>query len=142
MPLGAVSFVALFVFVARHFLFLREMADMAEMAEKTDRKISREDALALLKNKYSDILGGAEQRYPRRSDFSESEVNAIKSFFGPWPRALEEAGIKPRRDDGAKARREEKRIRVKRERNLCRREQKAKQNGRSVGELDSPANKN
>ena len=34
-------------------------------------------------------------RYPQRSDFSDDEVIAIKSFLGPWPRALEKAGLKP-----------------------------------------------
>lgn len=93
----------------------------------SDLKICREDAVLLLKNKYTEILDAGEARYPKRSDFSDAEVNLIKSFFGPWPRALEAAGIKPQRDDGAANRSAQKRIRAKRERNRERREQKKKQ---------------
>lgn len=50
---------------------------------------SRDACIALLKEKY--ILLG---RLPKKSDFTESETAAIKSFLGPWPRALEKAGIK------------------------------------------------
>lgn len=32
-------------------------------------------------------------RIPKKSDFELQEVVQIKSFFGPWPRALEEAGL-------------------------------------------------
>ena len=63
-------------------------------------------------------------RYPQRSDFEEHEVVAIKAFFGPWPRALEGAGIKPQRDDDKQQRNREKRIRAKRTRNAVRKEQK------------------
>lgn len=53
------------------------------------KKYTREDAVSLLKEK-SDNLG----RLPKRSDFSEAEVVAIKAFLGPMPRALEAAGLK------------------------------------------------
>lgn len=33
-------------------------------------------------------------RLPKKSDFSPSDVNRIKGFFGPWPWALEAAGLK------------------------------------------------
>ena len=55
-------------------------------------------------------------RYPQRSDFEEREVVAIKAFLGPWPRALEAAGIKPPRDDDRASKNREKRIRAKRAR--------------------------
>lgn len=32
-------------------------------------------------------------RIPKKSDFTEYEVMKIKSFFGPWPRALEAANL-------------------------------------------------
>ena len=35
-----------------------------------------------------------EGRLPRKSDFSDDDVNRIKGFFGPWPWALEAAGLK------------------------------------------------
>lgn len=36
------------------------------------------------------ILG----RLPKKSDFDESARARIKAFLGPWPRALEAAGLK------------------------------------------------
>ncbi len=57
-----------------------------------------------------------EIRYPKRSDYHPEEICAIKAFLGPWPRALEEAGLKPRRDDDRQQRNTEKRIRAKRRR--------------------------
>ena len=48
-----------------------------------------EQAKALLRAK-----GEALGRLPVRSDFSESDVMLIKSALGPWPRALEAAGLK------------------------------------------------
>jgi hypothetical protein len=80
------------------------------------KNYGREDAIALLKNKSETLIASGEQRFPRRSDFSEEEVNAIKSFFGPWPRALEAAGLKERREDGRAEKVLEKRIRAKRAR--------------------------
>ena len=82
-----------------------------------DQKFSREDAIALLREKSEALLASGEQRYPCRSDFSDEQVNAIKSFLGPWPRALEAAGLKPERDDGREEKRLEKRIMAKRARN-------------------------
>jgi hypothetical protein len=80
------------------------------------KNYGREDAIALLKNKSETLIASGEQRFPRRSDFSEEEVNAIKSFLGPWPRALEAAGLKERREDGRAEKVLEKRIRAKRAR--------------------------
>ena len=57
-----------------------------------------------------------EETDPRRADFSPEQGVAIKAFLGPWPRALETAGIKPPRDDGFAEKRLEKRIRQKRRR--------------------------
>ena len=36
-------------------------------------------------------------RLPNKSDFSGEDVSAVKRAFGPWPRALEAAGLKPPR---------------------------------------------
>jgi hypothetical protein len=41
---------------------------------------------------------------------------AIKAFLGPWPRALEKAGVKPPREDDRVLKNKEKRIRAKRRR--------------------------
>lgn len=36
-------------------------------------------------------------RPPRKDDFDEATRARIKAFLGPWPRALEAAGLKPPR---------------------------------------------
>lgn len=52
-------------------------------------KLTKEDCINLLNNKFQEL-----NRLPKKSDFSVEEVAMIKSFLGPWPRALEEAGVK------------------------------------------------
>ena len=47
-------------------------------------------ALFLLRRK-AEALG----RVPRKADFEMQEIQLIKSVLGPWPRALERAGLKP-----------------------------------------------
>ena len=80
------------------------------MAEKRYKK---EDCIALLQEKHRALQEMGIDRYPRRSDFDEREVVAIKAFLGPWPRALEAAGVKPLRDDDRQQKNREKRIRAK-----------------------------
>ena len=75
------------------------------------QKLTKQDCIELLVCKHA-ALGGA--RYPKRDDFSEREVVAIKAHLGPWPRALEAAGIKPVRDDGKAEKNKQKHIRSKR----------------------------
>lgn len=65
------------------------------------KKLTKQDCLALLQEKQALLTAQGEHRYPKRSDFSEREVVAIKAFLGPWPRALEAAGLKPPRTDKA-----------------------------------------
>ena len=79
-----------------------------------EQKITRSRALELLKEKQEELNRLGEDRYPKLSDFSDAQVVAIKAFFGPWPRALEAAGIKPPRGDDRLERNREKRIRAKR----------------------------
>ena len=65
----------------------------------TNKKIyDKEACIALLRSKYSQLMIAKCDRYPKRSDFSDTEVTAIKACLGPWPRALEAAGIKPVKD--------------------------------------------
>lgn len=52
-------------------------------------KLTKEDCILVIKQK-ADELG----RFPKKSDFDVGTVSMIKSFLGPWPRALEAAGIK------------------------------------------------
>ena len=80
----------------------------------SEKKYRREDCITLLQNKYGELQASGLSRYPQRSDFEELEVVAIKAFLGPWPRALEAAGIKPPRDDDRAQKNKEKRIRAKR----------------------------
>ena len=34
-------------------------------------------------------------RLPKKDDFDEATRSRIKAYLGPWPRALENAGLKP-----------------------------------------------
>ncbi len=57
-------------------------------------------------------------RYPKKSDFSDSDVVHIKAYFGPWPHALEAAGLKePTRESKAERNREKRRRAGERRRN-------------------------
>ena len=69
----------------------------------------KQSCINMLKQKQAEISG----RYVRRSDFSEEDAAAIKSFLGPWPRALEAAEIKPPRDFSRIEKNREKRARAK-----------------------------
>lgn len=84
-----------------------------------DRKYTKEDCAALLVQKHAE-LGG--ERLPQRSDFDEREVVAIKAHLGPWPRALEAAGLKAARSDDRAEKNKEKRIRAKRRRTEARKD--------------------
>lgn len=97
----------------------------------SDKKYNKEDCLVLLNEKYQELQSQSIERYPQRSDFSDREVVAIKAFLGPWPRALDAAGIKPPRDDDRPQRNKEKRVRAKRTRiaALKKLERERKKNG-------------
>ena len=79
-------------------------------------KTTKEEYLKMLRE-----IANKEGRLPKKSDFSVDDVNRIKGFFGPWPWALEEAGLKKSKQDERKQRNYEKR-------------QRAKANRKSVGE--------
>lgn len=87
-----------------------------------DEKLTREDCLSLLRETRDKLLREGIDRYPKRADFSDGEVMAIKAFLGPWPRALEAAGIKPPREGDRLERNRQKRIAAKRRRNAARKE--------------------
>ena len=103
----------------------------------SERKYKKEDCIILLQNKYKELQANGLDCYPRRSDFEDREVVAIKAFLGPWPRALEEAGIKPPRDDDRPQRNKEKRIRAKQARiaalRKIERERKSSRGGETNG---------
>ncbi len=76
----------------------------------TGKRYDREDCIGLLRSKREELLGLDIDRLPQRSDFENEEVVAIKAFLGPWPRALEAAGLKePRGDDRVEKNREKRR---------------------------------
>lgn len=79
-------------------------------------KYTREKAITLLQTKAHELAERGEQRFPKRSDFSDEEVNAIKAFLGPWPRALEAADLKEKRSVDRLEKNREKRILAKRRR--------------------------
>lgn len=58
-------------------------------------QLTRDDCIAMLQKKYEELKAQGCSDFPKRADFSEDDVVAIKAFLGPWPRALEAAGIKP-----------------------------------------------
>lgn len=89
------------------------------MTEKFDRN----ECILLLREMHERLAASGEARYPRRGDFDDRSVEAIKAHLGPWPRALEAAGIKPPRKDGKAERALKKRIRAKRARTAARKAQ-------------------
>ena len=88
----------------------------------SEKRFDKKGCIVLLKNKYCELKEQGLERYPKRSDFAENEVVAIKAFLGPWPRALEEAGVKPKRSDNRLQKNKEKRIRAKRAKIKAKRE--------------------
>ena len=63
-------------------------------------RYTKEICLRLLREKGEALR--SQGRYPKRSDFTEEEVAYIKAFLGPWPRALEAAGLKPKKEGEAR----------------------------------------
>ncbi|MCM1364535.1 MAG: hypothetical protein NC215_06125 [Ruminococcus sp.] len=47
-------------------------------------------AIEMLKEKADEL-----ERIPKKDDFDEVTRSRIKAYLGPWPRALETAGLKP-----------------------------------------------
>ncbi len=86
--------------------------------------MTREECIALLIEKSRELEGRGECRYPKRSDFSDAEAMTVKAHLGPWPRALEAAGLKPPRSDDRPTLNREKRIRAKRRRTAARKQKK------------------
>lgn len=78
--------------------------------------MTKQECIELLRQVSRKLQEAGDPRYPKRSDFSPEAVVAIKAHLGPWPRALEAAGLKPPREDDRITRNREKRIRAKRRR--------------------------
>ncbi|MBR2461130.1 MAG: hypothetical protein IKB34_07880 [Clostridia bacterium] len=89
---------------------------MNNQNESTLQAYTAEHCAELLRAKYRELTEQGERRFPKRSDFTEREVIAIKARLGPWPRALELAGIKEGDGGQRESQRMEKRKRAKRRR--------------------------
>ena len=79
-------------------------------------KLTTEECICRLRQKAVEM-----ERLPRKSDFDQDTVSWIKAFFGPWPRALEAAEIKPPNMERL-ARKKEKRLRARENQMRYRRE--------------------
>ena len=53
-----------------------------------EKDYTRELCISLLRQKGEELNRLEEARFPKRSDFSEEEVVAIKAYLGPWPPAV------------------------------------------------------
>lgn len=93
--------------------------------------MTKENCIILLQEKYRET-----GRYPKKSDFSESEISMIKSFLGAWPRALEAAGVKTPSEKGKAELRRQKRIEAKRARNAKRKEEKKNDVAEKKGKVE------
>ena len=60
------------------------------LAMKSEEK--RQQAIDMLRQR-AEELGCL----PKKSDFPKEDAQRIKSYLGPWPRALETAGLKPKK---------------------------------------------
>lgn len=79
-------------------------------------KYTKDACLELLRVKAAELAQNGENRLPKRSDFDDEKVTAIKAYLGPWPRALEAAGLKEPPPVSRVERNREKRVRAKRRR--------------------------
>ena len=95
-------------------------------------QLTRDDCIAMLQKKYEELKAQGRSDFPKRADFSNEEVIAIKSFLGPWPRALEAAGIKPVNETQMEKKRQKK-IAMKRKKTQRKIEAKRKKAAEAVG---------
>lgn len=92
-------------------------------------------ATALLREMQAALTAQGIDRLPQRSDFSPEQIVLIKAHLGPWPRALEAAGLKPPRADDRIERQTLRRIEAKRRQTKAKRERQIKY--KSKGENDT-----
>ena len=88
-------------------------------AQKGADMDKREYAIELLKNKSSEL-----GRLPKRADFADNDVCLIKQKLGPWPRALEAAGLKEPPEVSRIDKNRAKRARAKQKRKEAKRNEK------------------
>lgn len=73
------------------------------MITKMTIEEKRSWAVRQLREKYAET-----ERLPHKSDFDAATLSRIKAFLGPWPRALETAGLKEKTEVGKKKRKRKK----------------------------------
>ena len=70
------------------------MIDMAAAEGKERESVTTEEkknwAVEQLLRRHDEL-----KRLPKKDDFDVVTLSRIKAFLGPWPRALEAAGLKP-----------------------------------------------
>lgn len=74
-------------------------------------ELNREYYIAKLKE-----IAEKENRLPQKSDFSDYDVMRIKGFFGPWPWALEAAGLKESKQQARREKNRQKHLAAKEKR--------------------------
>ena len=99
----------------------------------------RDTCMVLLQRKYEEIKAQGRTDYPKRADFPDNEVIAIKSFLGPWPRALEAAGIKPVNEELMEKKRQ---IRIARKRKKTQKKIAARQQRKQEAATSAAEQKN
>lgn len=97
----------------------------------------KQAAAELLRQKQNALCEEGLARLPQRSDFSAEEVVLIKAHLGPWPRALEAAGLKIPRGDAYAERRREHRIAAKRRKTAAKIRRQNNQHQSNEGEKES-----
>ena len=71
-------------------LYWREFKERIRVAAKADMILEQTECVAMLIARAGEL-----GRLPKKSDMVEEHMWRIKRSLGPWPRALEKAGLKP-----------------------------------------------
>ena len=82
------------------------------MAVLNVKEENRQWAISQLKKKCEDM-----GRLPKKADFDEVTRARIKAFLGPWPRALEAAGLKEPKDQSKKINANKKKLKTNKDEN-------------------------
>lgn len=98
-------------FLLRHGTY-RDLKGSVTIVRKGKNLMEQKRELAI--KMLTDMSEKLDGRLPKRSDFTGEEVCFIKQKLGPWPRALEEAGLKERKGPAAAEKSRAKRARIKR----------------------------
>lgn len=86
----------------------------------------REWATALLQQKAKEL-----DRLPKKDDFDDATKSRIKAYLGPWPRALETAGLKETKQKPVKNRKKSAKVKLQNNGNLQKSEKKRAEEGES-----------